>query len=270
MRFTKSLSNNLLNVSSRDSSKILTLNDPKRHHALSLAMLTELNNELATGASDYRSLVILSAGPKVFCAGHDLKELQTAAGRVQHKDIFDLCKNVMRQIREIDVPVICAVNGIAAAAGCQLVAGCDIVLADRKSKFSVPGVNLGIYCHSPGVELGRAVPKKVAMHMLTTGQYLSAEDAYSLGLVSKLTSDDKTLDDLIDETIRAVNATSRSVQAMGKLGFYNQIEADIVSAADSMGDAMVENLSYLDTQNGINSFLKKEKPTWTHTDAKDE
>ena len=115
----------------------------------------------------------------------------------------------MKQIREIDVPVICAVQGIAAAAGCQLVAGCDIVLADRKSKFSVPGVNLGIYCHSHGVELGRAIPKKVAMHMLTTGKYLSAVDAFSLGLVSKLTTDDQNLDDLLDETIHAVNATSR-------------------------------------------------------------
>ena len=125
------------------------------------------------------------------------------------KEIFDLCKNVMKQIREIDVPVICALQGIAAAAGCQLVAGCDIVLADRKSKFSVPGVNLGIYCHSPGVELGRAIPKKVAMHMLTTGKYLSAVDAFSLGLVSKLTTDDQNLDDLLDEAIPAVNATSR-------------------------------------------------------------
>ena len=138
-------------------------------------MLRELDSELASDVVNYRAILIQSAGPKVFCAGHDLKELQENGA---HKEIFDLCKSVMKKIREIDVPVIVAVDGIAAAAGCQLVAGCDIVLADRRSKFSVPGVNLGIYCHSPGVELSRAIPRKAALYMLTTGKYLNADDAF--------------------------------------------------------------------------------------------
>jgi len=227
-------------------------------------MLRELDSELASDFVNYRAILIQSAGPKVFCAGHDLKELQENGA---HKEIFELCKSVMKKIREIDVPVIVAVDGIAAAAGCQLVAGCDIVLADRRSKFSVPGVNLGIYCHSPGVELSRAIPRKAALYMLTTGKYLNADDAFSLGLVSKLTSNEKTLDDLIDETLVSINATSRSVQAMGKKGFYSQIERNIEDAADGMAGAMVTNLTYTDTQNGIKSFLNKQKPNWSHTDA---
>ena len=169
------LRKSLINVTVQNQAKVITLSDPKRHHALSLDMLNELNESFAD-SNDYRAILVRSSGKKVFSAGHDLTELQTGSGK--HKQIFDLCANVMRQIREVDVPVIAAVDGIAAAAGCQLVAACDIVLATKNSKFSVPGVNLGIYCHSPGVELGRAIPKKVAMHMLTTGQYLSAADGY--------------------------------------------------------------------------------------------
>ena len=169
------LRKSLINVTVQNQAKVITLSDPKRHHALSLDMLTELNGAFSD-SSDYRAILVRSSGKKVFSAGHDLTELQTGSGK--QKEIFDLCASVMRQVREVDVPVIAAVDGIAAAVGCQLVAACDIVLATKNSKFSVPGVNLGIYCHSPGVELGRAIPKKVAMHMLTTGQYLSATDGY--------------------------------------------------------------------------------------------
>ena len=196
----------LINVSMENNARIITLTDPARHNALSLDMLNQLSDALTTTA-DCRAIVLRSGGAKVFSAGHDLTELRSGTGK--HGQIFGLCADVMRTIREVDVPVIAAVDGIAAAAGCQMVAACDIVLATSKSKFSVPGVNLGIYCHSPGVELGRAIPKKAAMYMLTTGQYLLADDAFSLGLISRLARDGEELEMLLEQTINAINATSR-------------------------------------------------------------
>ena len=196
----------LINVTMQNNARVITLADPPRHNALSLDMLNQLSDKL-TSSADSRAIVIRSSGKKVFSAGHDLTELRSGTGK--HRQIFDLCADVMRQIREADVPVIAAVDGIAAAAGCQLVAACDIVLATAKSKFSVPGVNLGVYCHSPGVELGRAIPKKAAMYMLTTGQYLSAEEAFSFGLISRLAQDSEQLESYLEQTLASINATSR-------------------------------------------------------------
>ena len=201
----------ILTCSDRNNTRVLQLNDFPRRNALGLDMLRALDSALSGDFSSYRSILIKSDGGKVFCAGHDLHELKSDAGAESHAEIFGLCKVVMNRIRQVEVPVICQVSGIAAAAGCQLVAACDIVLADESAKFSVPGANsIGLFCHSPAVQLARAIPDKVSFYMLSTGKYLSAGDALAAGLVSRL-APNENLEDVVEETIQAIEETSRYI-----------------------------------------------------------
>ncbi|XP_077990011.1 enoyl-CoA hydratase domain-containing protein 3, mitochondrial-like [Glandiceps talaboti] len=240
------------------------LNDPKRRNALSLAMLESLREDLLhdVDSHDLRVIIISSRGP-VYSSGHNLKELTPKEGRNYHFQVFKTCSSVMSLIRELPVPVIAQVQGLATAAGCQLVASCDIAVASENSQFATPGVKVGLFCSTPGVALGRAVPQKVAMEMLFTGEPISAQAALKHGLLSKVVPEDKLEEETMAVAEKIVEA-SRSVVALGKSTYYHQIDKDIPSAYKQTSDVMVFNLSLQDGQEGIDAFINKRKPSWSH------
>ncbi|XP_070534940.1 enoyl-CoA hydratase domain-containing protein 3, mitochondrial-like [Ptychodera flava] len=240
------------------------LNDPKRRNALSLAMLESLKSDLQhdIDSSDLRVIIISSSGP-VFSSGHNLKELTTTEGRDYHAKVFSTCSSVMTLIRELPVPVIAQVQGIATAAGCQLVASCDIAIATETSQFATPGVKVGLFCSTPAVAVGRSVPQKVAMEMLFTGEPISAQAALQHGLLSKVVPEEKLEDETMAVAEKICQA-SKSVVALGKAAYYRQISKDIPSAYRETGEVMVFNLSLQDGQEGISAFLQKRNPSWKH------
>ncbi|KAI1239512.1 hypothetical protein IHE44_0012637 [Lamprotornis superbus] len=197
----------------------------------------------------------VTEGP-VFCSGHDLKELSSEDDVKHHSQVFELCAEVMTLIQKLPVPVIAKVNGLATAAGCQLVASCDIAVASEKSQFATPGVNIGLFCSTPAVALGRSLPRKVALEMLFTGEPLSAHEALMHGLVSKVVPEDK----LEEETMKIcqkICESSKSVLALGKATFYRQITQDLDTAYKITTKVMVDNLTLRDGQEGIEAFVQK-------------
>ncbi|XP_019633140.1 PREDICTED: enoyl-CoA hydratase domain-containing protein 3, mitochondrial-like isoform X1 [Branchiostoma belcheri] len=254
-----------LTVSSQHAGiRTITLNNPRKRNALSLAMLESLRRDLLTGGSqdDLQVIIIAAEGP-VFSAGHDLNELSPAHSREKHTEIFDACTRVMTLVQDLPVPVIAKVQGLATAAGCQLVASCDIVVASDTAQFATPGVKVGLFCSTPAVALGRAVPRKVAMEMLFTGQPITAQDALLHGLVSKVVPESK-LDEETHRLAQQICTTSRSVTAIGKACFYSQITKSRDEAYREAGEVMVDNLQTEDGREGISAFLEKRKPTWSH------
>ncbi|XP_026219252.1 enoyl-CoA hydratase domain-containing protein 3, mitochondrial [Anabas testudineus] len=243
----------------------IILNNPKKRNALSLSMLESLReNILADADSDDLRVIIISAKGPVFSSGHDLKELTSAQGREHHTKVFHTCAEVMAIIQDLPVPVIAMVNGVATAAGCQLVATCDIAVVTEKSTFATPGVNVGLFCSTPAVAIGRAVPRKVAMEMLFTGTPISAHDALLHGLVSKVVPEER----LEEETLavaRRVCQTSRPVVALGKATFQRQMSQGRDAAYATACKVMVDNLALRDGQEGIQAFVEKRKPVWSHT-----
>ncbi|XP_021432968.2 enoyl-CoA hydratase domain-containing protein 3, mitochondrial isoform X1 [Oncorhynchus mykiss] len=240
----------------------ITLNNPKKRNALSLSMLESLRGNILADIDDLRVIVISAKGP-VFSSGHDLKELTSAQGRDYHFKVFQACSEVMTLIQDIPVPVIAMVNGVATAAGCQLVASCDIAVVTEKSTFATPGVNVGLFCSTPAVAIGRAVPKKVAMEMLFTGSPISAQDALLHGLVSKVVPEER----LEEETLaiaRWVCQASRPVVALGKATFHRQMAQGRDAAYAIASRVMVDNLALRDGQEGIRAFIEKRKPVWTN------
>ncbi|CDQ86019.1 unnamed protein product [Oncorhynchus mykiss] len=240
----------------------ITLNNPKKRNALSLSMLESLRGNILADIDDLRVIVISAKGP-VFSSGHDLKELTSAQGRDYHFKVFQACSEVMTLIQDIPVPVIAMVNGVATAAGCQLVASCDIAVVTEKSTFATPGVNVGLFCSTPAVAIGRAVPKKVAMEMLFTGSPISAQDALLHGLVSKVVPEER----LEEETLaiaRRVCQASRPVVALGKATFHRQMAQGRDAAYAIASRVMVDNLALRDGQEGIRAFIEKRKPVWTN------
>ncbi|KAB1254114.1 Enoyl-CoA hydratase domain-containing protein 3; mitochondrial [Camelus dromedarius] len=207
-------------------------------------------------------------GP-VFSSGHDLKELTDEQGPDYHAEVFRTCSEVMMMIQNHPVPVIAMVNGLATAAGCQLVASCDIAVASDKSSFATPGVNIGLFCSTPGVALGRAVPRKVALEMLFTGEAMSAQEALLHGLLSRVVPEER----LEEETMRIarkVASLSRPVVSLGKAAFYRQLAQDLRTAYHLASQTMVDNLGLPDGQEGIKAFLQKRKPVWSHRVASSE
>jgi enoyl-CoA hydratase/carnithine racemase len=239
----------------------LTLNRPERRNALSEAMLTELGAALARIAADRAArVVILAAAGPVFCAGHDLSEM-VGRSRADYESLFARCSRVMQQIRRLPQPVIARVQGMATAAGCQLVATCDMAVAAAESRFATPGVKIGLFCTTPMVPLVRSVPPKVAMEMLLTGIPISAERALAAGLINRVVPADQ-LDAAIRELTEAIIASSPEVVAKGKQAFYDQLNLDenaaYAKAMCLMTDAAIE----FDAQEGIAAFLGKRKPNW--------
>nr|XP_011754700.1 enoyl-CoA hydratase domain-containing protein 3, mitochondrial [Macaca nemestrina] len=251
-----------------DGIRNIVLSNPKKRNALSLAMLKSLQSDILHDAdsNDLKVIIISAEGP-VFSSGHDLKELTEEAGRGDsHLEVGVFVPQVMMLIRNHPVPVIAMVNGLATAAGCQLVASCDVAVASDKSSFATPGVNIGLFCSTPGVALARAVPRKVALEMLFTGEPISAQQALLHGLLSKVVPEAE----LQEETMRIarkIASLSRPVVSLGKATFYRQLPQDLGTAYYLTSRAMVDNLALRDGQEGITAFLQKRKPIWSHEPA---
>ncbi|XP_077543887.1 enoyl-CoA hydratase domain-containing protein 3, mitochondrial-like [Haemaphysalis longicornis] len=259
----------LVSVHDVDGVRNITLNNPKKRNVLSLSMLRELDARFreVDAESSVRCVVLSASGP-VFSSGHDLKELKIESGdTAKIEEIFSLCTRVMTAMRRLSVPVVGTVNGLAAAAGCQMVATCDIVLATDKSTFSLPGAAFGLFCSTPGIAVARCVPQKMSAYMLLTGNPISAQEALRSGLVSKVVPEDK-LQEETDHVVSAIKAKSKSVVALGKKFFYRQIQLGIEDAYSEGERVMLHNLQYRDSQEGINAFAEKRKPHWEHSDQK--
>jgi enoyl-CoA hydratase/carnithine racemase len=246
---------------------VLTLNRPQTRNSLSEAMLEALGDALTAIAHDetVRVVVIAANGP-AFSAGHDLKELDAHRsdedrGRAFFKHIMTLCSSVMQQIVMLPDPVIAAVQATATAAGCQLVASCDLAVASRTAKFATPGVNIGLFCSTPMVALSRNVPRKHAMEMLLTGEMISAEDAARIGLVNRVVAPGTEQDEAL-KLARKITAKSALTLKIGKEAFYRQIEMPLGEAYRYASEVMVENMLARDAQEGISAFIEKRDPTW--------
>jgi len=248
----------------------LTLNDAARRNALSEDMLTELGDAFA-GASKDRAVrvVILAANGPAFCAGHDLKEI--TAGRAsadKGEDYFayimGMCSGVMQAIVNCPKPVIAEVTGVATAAGCQLVASCDLAVAAESAKFSTPGVHIGLFCSTPMVALSRNIANKHAMEMLLTGDMTSAARAAEIGLINKTVPEDALRESTLDMARKIASKSSLTV-ATGKQAFYGQSEMPLSEAYDYASKIMVENLLAHDAEEGIGAFIEKREPKWTDT-----
>jgi len=245
----------------------LTMNSPGNLNALSDAMLAALSAEFARLAQDRSIRVVTLAGAgKAFCSGHDLKEMQAARqspdnGRGYFADLFSRCTAVMTAIRDLPQPVIAAPHGIATAAGCQLVASCDMAVAAHGTRFGVNGVNIGLFCSTPMVALSRNIPRKQAFEMLTTGQFIETDRAQALGLINRAVEPANLADETMQlaETVAAKLGTAVRI---GKRAFYDQIELGLDDAYAHTGAVMVENMLDRDTDEGINAFLQKRAPEW--------
>ena len=240
----------------------LTLNRPAQRNALSIALMEALSDELDRIKADaaIRVVVITGAGT-CFCSGHDLKELRADPSRDHVEKTFALCSAMMQKIIALPQPVIAAVHGIATAAGCQLVATCDLAVAAEEAHFATPGVNIGLFCSTPMVALSRAVPRKQAMEMLLTGEPIDAPTALKLGLVNRLAPTPQVMEEALDLAVEIV-AKSPFTLKIGKEAFYRQAELGLAAAYDYASQVMTENMMALDAQEGIDAFLAKRKPEW--------
>ena len=245
----------------------LVMNAPERLNALSDEMLAALQTALNEIANDKTvRAVILSGMGKAFCAGHDLKQMTAGrqsedGGKLYFKDLFDRCAAVMARIQSLPQPVIAQVHGIATAAGCQLVATCDMAVAAQGTRFGVNGVNIGLFCSTPMVALSQNIPRKKAFEMLTTGSFIEAERAETLGLVNRVVAPD-ALEAEAMALAQTVAAKLGVAVRVGKEAFYNQIQMNVSDAYAYTGDVMVENMLNRDTIEGIAAFLDKRDPTW--------
>ncbi len=246
---------------------VLTLNRPKTRNTLSEAMLAALGDALTAIAKDrtVRAVVLTAKGPG-FSGGHDLKELTARrsdpdGGRAYFRHIMLTCSAMMTQIVHLPQPVIAAVQGTATAAGCQLVASCDLAVTSAEAKFGVSGINAGLFCSTPMVALSRNVARKHAMEMLLTGDLISAQDAFRIGLVNRIVEPGRELDAAL-ALARKIAGKSSHVVKIGKQAFYRQLEMGLDDAYRFTADVMVENMLARDAEEGISAFVEKRPPKW--------
>ncbi len=246
---------------------VLTLNRPAALNALSDALMAALKARLEALATDPEARVIILRGAgKAFCAGHDLKEMQAGRaaedkGAAYFADLFSRCSEIMQLIPTLPQPVIAQVHGIATAAGCQLVASCDMAVASEETRFGVNGVNIGLFCSTPMVALSRNIPRKQAFELLTTGAFINAGRAAELGLVNRVVAPEA----LEAETRALADTVAAKLGAavrIGKRAFYDQIDMTLAEAYAHTGAVMVENMLLRDTDEGISAFIEKRKPDW--------
>jgi len=244
----------------------LTLTSPKTRNCLSLEMMETVMKNLEDILKDneVRTVVLRGEG-KVFSSGHNLKEMTGETGQAFHVRIFNTCSELMQLVEKFPVPVISVVTGVAAAAGCQLVASSDIVVATPQSRFSTPGASVGLFCHTPGIPLARRVPRAISGYMLLTGESITGEEAYTAGLVSRLVEEDLVQTE-VDRICASIASKPREVISMGKKFYKKQIEMPLDEAYRRGGHVMVENLGFKDAQEGIRAFKEKRKPNFCHTD----
>ena len=240
----------------------LTLNRPQAFNALSEAMLAALIAEFdAISRDESARVVVLGASGKAFSAGHDLKEMRAAPSLEYYQRLFAACTQMMLAVQRLPVPVIARVQGIATAAGCQLVAMCDLAVASREAKFAVSGVNLGLFCSTPSVALSRNVARKAAFEMLVTGAFIDADEAKAKGLVNRV-ADANALDAEVELLVESIVAKPRVAIAMGKALFYRQIEAGIESAYADAGRTMACNMMEESALEGVQALIAKRAPKW--------
>ena len=245
---------------------IVTLNRPAARNSLSEALIAALSETFTALAADtaVRAVVLAANGP-AFCAGHDLKELTSrrcrCGGRAYFAHIMSSCSAMMQQIVRLPQPVIACVQGVATAAGCQLVASCDLAVASNAAKFATPGVDIGLFCSTPMVTLSRNVARKHAMEMLLTGELLSAEDAARMGLINHAVSPGTERDEAI-RLARKIASKSSHVQKIGKEAFYRQLELPLADAYRYASQVMTENMMARDAEEGICAFIEKRSPKW--------
>jgi enoyl-CoA hydratase/carnithine racemase len=240
----------------------LTLNRPASFNALSEGMLAALQAELEALAGDATArVVILAAAGKAFCAGHDLKQMRAEPSLGYYEDLFTRCTNVMLAVQRLPLPVIARVQGIATAAGCQLVAMCDLAVAASEARFAVSGINVGLFCSTPGVALSRNVPRKQAFEMLVTGEFISAAQALERGLVNRI-AEPHRLDAEIETLLASIVAKPRVALALGKALFYRQLEHGIEAAYLDAGQTMACNMMDEAALEGVQAFIDKRPPAW--------
>jgi enoyl-CoA hydratase/carnithine racemase len=246
---------------------LLVLNRPSARNSLSEAVLQALSSALMEIANDraVRAVVVAANGP-AFCAGHDLKELASRrtdadGGRAYFRHIMQTCSAMMQQIVNLPQPMIAAVQGVASAAGCQLVASCDLAIASEAAKFATPGVDIGLFCSTPMVALSRNVPRKLAMEMLLTGDMVEAKRAAEIGLVNRLVAPGEERKAALN-LAQKIASKSSYVQKIGKQAFYRQLEMPLADAYAYASEVMTENMMARDAEEGICAFIEKRKPTW--------
>lgn len=240
----------------------LTLNRPRARNPLSLAMLEALGSQLAAVAEDrdVRVVIVTGAGP-AFSAGHDLRELHGSNDPVFHHRVFTTCSTVMQQIASLPQAVIARVNGVATAAGCQLVATCDLAVATETARFATPGVNIGLFCSTPAVAVSRAIAPKHAMQLLLTGELVNAREAFRMGLVNEVVAEEE-LDTATHLLAARIATKSPAVIAAGKAAYRRQIGLGLAEAYTLATDAMVDGLGRPQAAEGIGAFLDKRDPIW--------
>ena len=258
---------NLIIEDLKDSILKITLNNPSQQNTLSLEFINDLKKIFENADSnDEIKVIILSSSGKVFSAGHNLKEIKSHRqdkdqGLQFFKDLINSCSDLMLKITNSSKPVIAEVNGIATAAGCQLVASCDLAYASQVSKFATPGVNIGLFCSTPMVALSRVVKNKHSMEMLLAGDFIDAEKAKSIGLINNYFSEDELVNKTREMAIKIANKSSQTLK-IGKKAFYNQTEMTISDAYKYASEIMIENMMNHDSEEGIAAFLEKRKPNW--------
>ena len=242
----------------------LTLSRPVSFNALSEEMLVALKEELGRLANDgsVRCVVIAAEG-RAFCAGHDLKQMRAHPDKAYYQELFARCGRVMQAIVELPVPVIARVQGIATAAGCQLVASCDLAVAARSARFAVSGINAGLFCSTPAVALSRNVSRKRAMELLLTGDFIDAETARDWGLINRVAEDD-ALDDAVAALTDSLCAKSAVAVRTGKAMFQRQLQMPLDEAYAFAGEVMACNMMAEDAGEGIDAFIEKRPPQWQH------
>ena len=261
------MQNTLINTFVANNILQITLNDSKNQNTLSLEMINELNKKFTKASKDNSiKVIIVSSTGKVFCAGHNLKDLilkRTGKdkGKKYYKKLFESCSALMMNIVENPKPIIAAIDGVATAAGCQLIASCDLAYASEKAQFATPGVNIGLFCSTPMVALSRNVGKKSAMEMLLTGDLITAKKAKEIGLVNDFFTSKKLMQKVF---VQAKKISSKSMQTLkiGKKAFYKQHEMSLYNAYKYTSAVMMQNMLENDALEGISAFLEKRKPIW--------
>ena len=251
-------------LSTRDPRGVitLTLNRPLAFNALSEGMLLELQAQIDRTAADSSvRVVVLAATGKAFCAGHDLKEMRAAPSLAYYETLFNQCARMMLSLQRLPVPVIARVQGIATAAGCQLVAMCDLAVASTTARFAVSGVNLGLFCATPSVALSRNLQRKAAFEMLVTGEFITAEQALEKGLVNRVAAPD-LVDGEVESLAASIVAKPRLALAMGKQLFYRQLEVGVEAAYGDAAQTMACNMMDESALEGVQAFIDKRPPAW--------
>jgi enoyl-CoA hydratase/carnithine racemase len=240
----------------------LTLNRPQAFNALDETLLEALQRQIdALAADEQLRAVVIAASGRAFCAGHDLKQMRAEPSLAYYQSLFARCSELMMSLQRLPVPVIAKVQGLATAAGCQLVAQCDLAVAARTARFAVSGVNLGLFCATPSVALSRNLPRKAAFEMLATGSFITADQALDKGLINRV-AEPEDLDGALEDLLASILPKPRLALALGKQLFYRQLEAGMGTAYEDAAQTMACNMMDASALEGVQAFLEKRPPTW--------